>query len=228
MDKTKHLANQLSWVGKCNISAFYQNDAYGRTRLDGAVHAVKKRSMILMENATVERNSQNVNLAAKRQLTKRPDAILEISTYSVSAAMRKQMRTSGYTGPSHNVAFVASQLLASALDAGGQGIGVSQVVPFLLKLSNPVVDEYGRALKNAGTGKTNFSSLEVDIAAKVFAEYLRRTGPDLRRARCIAALKTNALKNYETGFPMGFPPTRHPDLAVADMTVITKNEKFLN
>ncbi|WP_194714496.1 ABC transporter substrate-binding protein [Noviherbaspirillum soli] len=228
VEETEHLVDQLARVGIRNIAAFHQNDAYGQAGLDGVKWALGKRSMILVDSATVERNSNNVGQAAQRLLAKRPDAIIQISTYAASAALVKQMRTAGYTGQFHNVSFVGSQPLAQALGADGQGVGVSQVVPFPWKASNPVVAEYTRALKNEGKGEPNFSSLEGYIAAKVFAEGLRRAGADLNREKFIAALETITLKNYDIGFPVEFSPTRHTGSTFVDMTVITKNEKFLN
>jgi ABC-type branched-subunit amino acid transport system substrate-binding protein len=228
VEETEHLVDQLARVGIRNIAAFYQNDAYGQAGLDGVQRALRKRNMTLVDNATVERNSNNVSQAAQRLLAKRPDAIIQISTYASSAALVKQMRAAGYTGQFHNVSFVGSQPLAQALGPDGQGVGISQVVPFPWKASNPVVAEYTRALKNEGKGEPNFSSLEGYIAAKIFAEGLRRAGTDLSREKFIAALETITLKNYDIGFPVEFSPTRHAGSTFVDMTVITKNEKFLN
>lgn len=228
IEETEHLVDQLVRVGIKNIAAFYQNDAYGQAGLDGVQRALAKRNMTLTDSATVERNSKNVSAAAQQLLRKRPDAIIQITTYASSAALIKQMHAAGYTGQFHNVSFVGSQPLASALGADGPGVGVSQVVPFPWKPSNPLVAEYTRALKKAGTAEPNFSSLEGYIAAKVFAEGLRRAGPDLTREHFIAALETITLKNYDIGFPVEFSATRHTGSAFVDMTVITKNEKFLN
>ena len=228
IEETEHLVDQLVRVGIKNIAAFYQNDSYGQAGLDGVQRALTKRNMALAGSATVERNSKNVSVAAQQLLGKRPDAIIQITTYASSAALIKQMHSAGYTGQFHNVSFVGSQPLANALGTNGPGVGVSQVVPFPWKPSNPVVAEYTRALKKAGMAEPNFSSLEGFIAAKVFAEGVRRAGPELSRERFIAALETITLKNYDIGFPVEFSATRHTGSAFVDMTVITKNEKFLN
>ena len=228
LEETEHLVDQLARVGVRHIAAFYQNDAYGQAGLDGVQRALARRNMTLAGSATVERNSKNVSAAAQQLLGKRPDAIIQVSTYASSAALVRQMRAAGYTGQFHNVSFVGSQPLASALGPDGPGVGVSQVVPFPWKPSNPLVAEYTRELKKAGKGEPNFSSLEGYIAAKVFAEGVRRAGPELSRERFIAALETIGLKNYDIGFPVEFSATRHTGSAFVDMTVITKNEKFLN
>jgi ABC-type branched-subunit amino acid transport system substrate-binding protein len=102
------------------------------------------------------------------------------------------------------------------------------VVPFPWQQSNPLVGEYIKALKKAGIADANFSSLEGYIAAKVFVEGLRRAGADLTRDRFIKALETINLTNYDIGFPVSFSPTNHNGSRFVDMTVITKNGKFLN
>ncbi|MDB5759916.1 MAG: putative LEU/ILE/VAL-binding signal peptide protein [Burkholderia sp.] len=228
IEETEHLVDQLARVGIRNIAAFYQNDAYGQAGLEGVQRALTKRGLTMVDSAPVERNTRNVAPAAQKLLAKRPDAIIQVSTYEASAALVKQMRAAGYTGQFHNVSFVGSQPLANALGVDGPGIGVSQVVPFPWKPSNPIVAEYTRELKKAGKDEPNFSSLEGYIAAKVFAEGLRRAGPDLTREKFIAALETITLKNYDIGFPVEFSSTRHTGSAFVDMTVITKNEKFIN
>lgn len=228
IEETEHLVDQLARVGVRHIAAFYQNDAYGQAGLEGVQRALAKRGLTMADSATVERNTTDVAAAVQKLLARRPDAIIQISTYASSAALVKQMRAAGYTGQFHNVSFVGSQPLASALGADGQGVGVSQVVPFPWKPSNPIVAEYTRELKKAGKGEPNFSSLEGYIAAKVFVEGLRRAGPDLSRDKFIAALESITLKNYDIGFPVEFSPTRHTGSAFVDMTVITRNEKFLN
>lgn len=227
-EETEHLVDQLSRLGIKNIAVFYQNDAYGQTGLDGVQRALKKRNMALAETATVERNSTDVRAAVAKLLPKRPDAIIQISAYASCAALIKEMKKAGYTGQFHNVSFVGSQALASALGAEGVGVGVSQVVPFPWRQSSLVVGEYNRALKKAGNAEPNFTSLEGYIAAKVFVEGLRRAGPDLTRDKFIKALESINLSNYDIGFPVSFSATDHSGSTFVEMTVITKNEKFLN
>jgi ABC-type branched-subunit amino acid transport system substrate-binding protein len=227
-EETEHLVDRLVQVGIRNIAVFHQNDAYGQDGLEGVQRALKKRGIALVENASVERNSVNVSAAAQRLLAKHPDAIIQISTYSASAALIKTMRHAGYTGQFHNVSFVGSQPLANALGADGPGVGVCQVVPFPWKTSNPVVTEYAKELKRANAGEPNFSSLEGFIAAKVFTEGLRRAGADLTRDKLMAALESINLRNYDIGFPVEFSANNHKGSRFVDMTIITRDGKFLN
>ncbi|SNS72545.1 amino acid/amide ABC transporter substrate-binding protein, HAAT family [Noviherbaspirillum humi] len=228
-DETEHLVERLVRTGLGKIAVFYQNDAYGQAGLQGVERALKKMNMPLLETATVERNSVEVKQAVDKLLPKRPDAIIQISAYASCAAFIKQMRRAGYTGQFFNVSFVGSQPLADALGADGPGVVISQVVPFPWKQSVPVVAEYRKALTKAGIKEPNFSSLEGYLAAKVFAEGVRRAGRDLTRDKLIRALESINTSNYDAGgFDLNFSPTNHNGSKFVDMTLIIKDGKFMD
>ena len=228
-DETEHLVEKLANVGIKSIAVFYQNDAYGRAGLEGVQRALKKMNLELVESATVERNSTDVAPAVAKILPKRPAAVLQISAYASSAAYIKEMRKAGYTGQFYNVSFVGSQALADALGKDGEGVVISQVVPFPWSSSSPVVGEYARLMDKAGVKDVNFSSLEGFIAAKVFVEGLKRAGKDLTRAKLVKALESINNKNYNGGgFDINFSASNHSGSKFVDMTMITKDKKFLN
>ncbi|MDY7537218.1 ABC transporter substrate-binding protein [Undibacterium sp. RTI2.1] len=228
-DETEHLVERLVRTGLKNIAVFYQNDAYGKAGLAGVERALKKMNVQMVETATVERNSTDVSKAIAKILPKRPDVIIQISAYSSCAAYIKGMRKEGYNGQFYNVSFVGSQALADALGTDGPGTVISQVVPFPWKASTPVVNEYTKVMQKAGIKDLNFSSLEGFIAAKVFVEGLRRAGRSLSREKLISSLETINTSNYDVGgFDVNFSPTSHNGSKYVDMTVITKDGKFLN
>ncbi len=228
-DETEHLVERLVRTGIKNIAVFYQNDAYGKAGLAGVERAAKKLGIELVELATVERNSVEVQAAVNKILPKRPDAIIQISAYASCAAFIKNMRREGYTGQFFNVSFVGSQPLANALGTEGPGVVISQVMPFPWHAATPVVAEYQKIMRGAGVNELNFSSLEGFMAAKVFTEGLRRAGRDLTREKLLHALETINTGNYETGgYDVNFAPGNHNGSKYVDMTVITKDTKFLD
>ena len=228
-DETEHLVDRLVRTGIKNIAVFYQNDAYGKAGLAGVERAAKKTGIQLVELATVERNSVDVQAAVDKLLPKRPDAIIQISAYSSCTAFIKNMRHAGYYGQFFNVSFVGSQALADALGTDGPGVVISQVVPFPWHQATPVVGEYQRVMKSAGIKDLNFSSLEGFVAAKVFAEGLKRAGKELTRDKLLHALETINTGNFDAGgFDVNFSPTSHNGSKYVDMTVITKEAKFLD
>lgn len=228
-DETEHLVERLVSVGIKNIAVFYQNDAYGLAGLAGVERALKKMNVKMVGTATVERNSTDVAKAVTALLPKRPDAIIQISAYTSCAAFIKEMRKLNYTGQFYNVSFVGSQALADTLGKDGPGVVISQVVPFPWHKATPVVAEYQRIMMRAGINDMNFSSLEGYIAAKVFVEGLKRAGRDLTRDKLIRSLETINVNNFDAGgFNVNFSPTSHNGSKYVDMTVITKDAKFLN
>ena len=228
-DETEHLVDRLVKTGIKKIAVFYQNDAYGRAGLAGVERALKLMNVAMVATATVERNSTDVKAAVDKILPTRPDAIIQISAYASCAAYIRSMKTAGYTGQFYNVSFVGSQALADTLGKDGPGVVISQVVPFPWHVATPVVAEYHKVLAKAGIGDWNFSSLEGFIAAKVFAEGVRRAGRELTRDKLVRALETINRDNFDTGgFDVGFSPTNHNGSKYVDMTVITKDAKFRN
>lgn len=228
-DETEYLIDRLANLGTKNIAVFYQNDAYGKAGLAGVELAMKKRNLRVSEVATVERNSLDVAAAVSKLLPKRPDAIIQISTYAASSALVKEMRKASYTGMFYNVSFVGSQALADTLDKDGVGVVISQVTPFPWSPSIPVVAEYTKALEKAGNKNLNFSSLEGYVAAKVFVEGLKRAGPGLTREKLVSALESINRSSYDVGgFDISFSPSNHNGSKYVDMTVISKDKKFRN
>jgi len=108
-DETEHLIDQLFKLGIKNIAVFHQNDAYGKSGLEGVERAMKKRGLTIVDTATVERNSIDVAAAVTKLNAKKPDVIIQITAYASAAAYIKEMRKNGYTGQFYNVSFVGSQ-----------------------------------------------------------------------------------------------------------------------
>jgi ABC-type branched-subunit amino acid transport system substrate-binding protein len=229
-DETDHLVDRLVNTGLKNIAVFYQNDAYGKAGLAGVERALKKKNLPIDDTATVERNSLDVAKAVEKMMAKRPDVIIQISAYSSSAALIKEMRRLGYTGQFYNVSFVGSQALSDALGKDGSGVVVSQVVPFPWSAANAtVVGEYTKIMNKAGIKDLNFSSLEGFIAAKVFVEGLRRSGRNLTREKLISSLESLNIKSYDAGgFDINFSSSNHNGSKFVDMTMIGKDGKFKN
>lgn len=225
-DETAKTVEQLTTVGITKIAVFYQNDAYGKSGLDGTTAAMEARKLRLAATATVERNSVDVSKAVETMLAARPDAIVMVSAYASCAAFVKAMKANGYTGQFHNVSFVGSKALADALGPEGVGVAISQVMPFPYSGATAIVREYQKAMTEAGQKDFNWSSLEGYIAAKVFTEALRRTGRDLTRERLIAALES--MSRFDVGgFDLSFGPSNHNGSRFVELTIIGSGGKFV-
>jgi branched-chain amino acid transport system substrate-binding protein len=225
--ETDQLVELLTKLDLSRIAVFYQNDAYGKTGLDGVQRAMKKRGVDIVATATVERNSSDVAAAVATIAKADPQAVIMISAYTSVSAFIKAMRKAGSFPQFMNVSFVGSKALAAELGNDGRGVGISQVVPFPWNSGVPVVRDYQKLMiaKN-GPNSLSFTSLEGFIAAKVLVEALRRAGRDLTREHLITVLES--MTDLDVGgFIVNYSPTDHSGSKFVELTAIGKDGSFV-
>jgi len=226
-DETERMVQYLTTVGVRKISVFYQNDAYGKAGLEGVERALAKRGLKPIATATVERNSQEVGKALETLLPGQPEAIVQISAYKSCAAFIKLSRAKGFTGQFFNVSFVGSRALLDELGDAGVGVVITQVVPFPLGSSVPVVREYQQAMTAAGHNEFDFSSLEGYLTARVLVEGLKRAGHSPTRDSLIAGLES--IRDWDMGgYSVGYGPRDHIGTTYVDMTTIGRGGRFVH
>ena len=224
-DETALIVKQLTSLGLNKIAVFRQNDSYGQAGLDGVVRALKPLSMAPHAIGTVERNSVDVAAAVKAIVASQPDAVVQISAYKSCAAFIREARKAGYGGTFYNVSFVGTQALADELGKEGRGVMISQVMPFPFNLTTPLAREYLDAVKRAGSDATpNYSSMEGYLAAKVFAEGLKRAGKGASRDQLIASLESIQNQSFG-GFNVNFGPRKHTASSFVDLSMLTDDGK---
>src|SRR5258705_10817330 len=190
-DETALIVRQLTSLGLKKIAVFYQNDAYGKAGLEGVTRALKAQDLAPIALGTVERNTVNVAQAVKDIASKMPEAVVQISAYKSCAAFIREARKAGYGGTFFNVSFVGTQALADELGKEANGIIVSQVMPFPFSTTTAISREYLDAVRKAGgDAKPNYSSMEGYLAARVFADGLKRAGRNPTRESLISGLES--------------------------------------
>ena len=224
-DETEAIVQHLTAMSVNSIAVFYQNDAYGQAGLAGVERALKKRNLNVAAKATVERNSTDVKKAVADMVKAQPQAIVMIGAYKGCAAFVKEMKAAGSNPTFWNVSFVGSKALAKELGPEGRGVQISQVVPFPWDSSLPVVKEYRKLLDEA-KAEPGFGTLEGFIAAKVTVEGLKRAGRKLDRESFIKAMES--LDPYDVGgFKVTYSPENHNGSKFVDLTIISRDEKFV-
>jgi len=218
-DETALIVKQLTSLGLKKIAVFYQNDAYGKAGLDGVTLALAAQNLKPVAQATVERNSVDVAAAVTALTAAAPDAVVQISAYKSCAAFIRAARKAGYGGTYYNVSFVGTQALADELGKDGAGVVVSQVVPSPYNAARPITREFADAVKRAGNVQVNFSSMEGYLAAKVFAEGLRRGGKATRDG-LISGLESISDLSFG-GFQVGFSPSNHVASKFVELSMLT-------
>jgi branched-chain amino acid transport system substrate-binding protein len=222
-DETALIVKQLTALGLKRVAVFYQNDAYGKAGLTGVTRALKTSSLEPVALGTVERNTVEVTQAVKDILPHGPDAVVQISAYKSCAAFIRAARKAGYGGTFYNVSFVGTQALADELGREALGVMVTQVMPYPFSTTTPISREYLDAVRRAGgDAKPNYSSMEGYVAAKVFAEGLRRAGGRLTREALIAGLES--LQAFDVGgFNVGFNARTHVASHFVDLSMLTED-----
>ena len=224
-DETEAIVQHLTAMSVNRIAVFYQNDAYGQAGLAGVERALKKRNLEVAGKGTFERNTVEVKKAVDEMLKSKPQAIVMIGAYKACAAFIREMKKGGATPSFWNVSFVGSKALAKELDKEGRGVQISQVVPFPWDTSIPIVKEYRKLLDEA-KGEAGFGSLEGFIAAKVTAEAIKRAGKNLTRDGFIKAMES--MSDYDIGgFKVEYSPENHNGSKFVDLTIISRDQKFV-
>jgi ABC-type branched-subunit amino acid transport system substrate-binding protein len=221
-DETAAIVKQLTTLGLKKVAVFRQNDSYGQAGLDGVVRALKTHQLEPVAVGLVERNTVAVSSAVQAIMASKPDAIVQISAYKSCAAFVREARKAGFGGTFYNVSFVGTQALSEELGRDARGVAVSQVMPFPFQPKSPIAREFLAAVQRGGAEyKANYSSMEGYVAAKVFAEGLRRAGKGVTRDMLITALES--MQSVDMGgFLVNYSSRRHVASQYVDLTMLTE------
>ncbi len=224
-DETALIVKQLTSLGLTRIAVFRQNDSYGQAGLDGVVRALSKLKLAPVAVGTVERNSVDVAGAVQAIVPKMPNAVVQIGAYKGCAAFIRAARKAGFGGTFYNVSFVGTQALADELGRDGLGVVVSQVMPFPFSTTTAIAREYIDAVRQTGGDATaNYSSMEGYVAAKVFAEGVRRAGGPVTREALITGLES--MQRFDVGgFQVNFSARDHQGSEFVDVSMLTGDGK---
>ena len=221
-DETAAIVRQVTAVGIRKLAVFHQNDAYGKTGLEGVQRALTEQNLQPVAVGTFERNSTDVAAALKTILAARPEAIVQIGAYKACATFIRLARQQGFGGNFYNVSFVGTQALLDELGAVAKGVSVSQVMPFPYAPVMPLSGDYLAALKDRRGISPNYSGMEGFVAARVFTEALERAGRNLTREGFLAAV--DGLQSLNLGgFTLGFGPNKRNGSRFVELTLLTED-----
>lgn len=219
-DEAALIARQLSSAGIKRVGVFYQSDIQGSAGLDGVLRALKEQGLTTVAVGTVARNSTDVAAAVSTIVAAQPETVLQICAYKSSAAFIRAARKAGYAATFYNVSFVGTQALADELGREARGVMVTQVMPYPYGGSSPIAREYMEAAQRAGVAPS-YSGMEGYLAARVFAEGLRRA-PRLTRDGLIAGLES--ISNLSIGgFNVHFGPRDRVASRFVELSMLTED-----
>jgi branched-chain amino acid transport system substrate-binding protein len=219
----KHLTEDLK-IKK--IAIFYQDDAFGRAGLSGFKKAMDKRGMEIAAEGTFERNTVAVKSALLTLKRAEPEAVVMVGPYKPCAEFIKLARKIEFAPVFVNISFVGAGALARELGPDGDGVVVSQVVPFPWDVSLKVVADYHAAIKDIDPkAQPEFVSLEGYLAGRLAVAALDKAGKDVTREALLKAIKDTGTFDIG-GLTMTFGPDDNEGLDKVFMTVIQPDGSF--
>ena len=171
------------------IAVLFQDDSFGRAGYRGVLQALDRRDMEPVAIGLYPRNTTAVRTALLDLQQGDPEAVVLVGAYQPVAALIAWARYLGEDWTFVTISFVGSNALAEELGPDGDGVFVTQVVPFPTDDSLPVVSSYLDALAAHEPGAApGFVSLEGYLAGRMAIVGLERCGGDLTRSCFLAEL----------------------------------------
>jgi len=211
--------------GVTRIGILYQDDAFGRAGLAGVEKALARRKMSLTGEATFERNTTAVKSALLTLQRAKPEAVIMVGPYKPCAEFIKLARRINFDATFVNISFVGSNALAAELGNAGQGVVITQVVPFPGDDKMPLVKAYQAALTASNAkAKPGFVSLEGYMVGRlVIAALEKLDGEPTRKALLDKILSTS----FDLGgVKLTYGPKDNQGMEDVFLTVIQEDGSF--
>jgi ABC-type branched-subunit amino acid transport system substrate-binding protein len=212
-----HLTSDL---GIKRIAILYQDDSFGRAGLSGVLKALNKRGMELAAEGTYVRNTTAIKTALLAIRKAKPEAVVMVGAYKPCAEFIKLAKKVKLEAVFVNISFVGSYALAKELGDSGEGVVITQVVPFPMDASVPLVAKYHAALKAADpAAEPGFVSLEGYMAGRLVVQAMEKQENPVTRAGLLAAIRE--IGTFDLGgISLSYGPADNQGMDEVFLTVI--------
>ena len=191
-------------LGVTRIGVLYQDDSFGRAGYRGVRLALDRRAMQPVSIGLYPRNTTAVKTALLDLRRGDPEAVIMIGAYQPVAALITWARHVGMDPTFLTVSFVGSNALAGELGAAGEGVYVTQVVPFPTDDSLPVVGAYLRALAAYDPEAIpGFVSFEGYLAGRLAVAGIAGCGAEVTRDCFLGSLRASDVIDID-GFQLRY------------------------
>ena len=226
--ETEEMVERLTTdLGIERIAVLYQDDSFGRAGYSGALAALERRGMKPVAVGLYPRNTTAVKTALLDLSLGRPEAVIMVGAYDpIGEFILWARETKLVEGEFITISFVGSNALAEKLGPEGKGVYVTQVVPFPIDPSVPVVVSYLQALREFDPdAEPGFVSLEGYLAGRLAIAGLERCGQELSRTCFLDALLQG--DDFEIDeFPFVFAGGDNQGSDTVFLTVIGSDGKY--
>lgn len=218
-----HLSDDL---GSNRIAILYQDDSFGRAGLSGVRKAMEKRNLELVAEGTYERNTTAVKSALLKIRKAKPDAVVMVGAYRPIAEFVRLARRLRMDSKFVTISFVGSKALAKELGEVGDGVIITQVVPFPENEQLPLVEKYRKALAELEPGaEPGFVSLEGYMVGRLFVEALTKLGKGVTRDGLLAVFESTGTFDLG-GVSLSYGPDDNQGMDRVYLSVLQADGKF--
>jgi len=218
-DEAESLVAHFIAKGARTVAVFYQDDGFGLAVLSGTEKALKKRSMQVSAKGTFQRNTLAIKTGLAAMLDAKPDAVVMVGPYAPLAAFIKEARAAGLKSQLATVSFVGTDNLVAQVGKDGDGVLISQVVPFPADDDFAITRECREAVKANNGEALGFVNFEGCITAKVLVAALERAGKEPSREGLVGAL--TGMQGVDLGgMKVGFAADNHQASSAVFLTQI--------
>jgi branched-chain amino acid transport system substrate-binding protein len=191
-DETREQVHNL-WevMGARKIAVVYQDDAFGKTVLEGVKIALAKYHSAPVATGTFARGTLDIEKGLADVEAAHPQAVVVVGPYSPAAAIVKRAHAKGWHPLFLTVSFVGTEQFIKEAGNDAEGTIITQVVPPPDRTDLPTVKLYRDQLaKYFPQAQPTFVSLEGFLDAMVFVEGLKRAGKEPTREKFIQGIES--------------------------------------
>jgi len=229
-DEMREQVDKLWDVNVRKIGVIYQDDAFGKTVLDGVKLALQKHGSAPVALGIFARNTLDVDEGLKTVMAARPQAVVVVGPYSPVAAIVKKAHAAGWRPQFLTVSFVGTEEFIKEAGDDAEGTIITQVVPPYDRTDYTTVALYRQHLSRYyPDAKPNFVSLEGFVDAMVLVEGLKRAGKDLTREKLISAIESIHAMNVGMGSKLllDYGPNDHKGFDDVYPTIVKGGQPIL-
>ena len=198
----------------------------GRAGFNGVKLALERRGMEPVAIGLYPRNTTAVKTGLLDLRQGEPEAVIMIGAYEPVARVVAWARELEFDPVFMTVSFVGSNALARELGPLGEGVFVTQVVPFPTDNSIPVVSRYIHALDIYDIGAVpGFVSLEGYLAGRLAIASLEKCGREVDRDCFLNSLRSGEVIDID-GFQLSYGAQDNQGSDAVFLTVIGPDGLF--
>jgi ABC-type branched-subunit amino acid transport system substrate-binding protein len=204
------IVQQLVTIGSDQLAVVYQDSTFGKSNTQTLLELAQDNKLKVVKSLPMAINAADAKDIALQLKQASPQAVVMVMAGAMSEVLVRDMRAANLGMPLYtiSVGFADAKASAGRLNGGLRGVITASIVPSPKLERYGVVKDYRKAVAAGAAGADNYTVLEGYIAARVFAEGLKRAGRSLTREGFITALE--GMGRLDLGdFLVEYGPTNH-------------------